>query len=66
MSLYHLMYTQPPKDIAKEGQESLEEEDQEPIPTTPLPKEWVCLGSDKEILESMLTLTRPLVSPFNL
>ena len=28
---------------------------------TPPPREWVCLGSDKEIIEGMIKLTRPLV-----
>ena len=34
------------------------------IPKTPQPKEWVCLGSDLEILESKVTTSRPLVSEY--
>ena len=32
------------------------------IPKTPEPKEWVCLGSDLEILDSYVHTSRPLVS----
>ena len=32
------------------------------IPKTPEPKEWVCLGSDLEILEAQVHTSRPLVS----
>lgn len=63
--------SQPPTDAATEkkgggdgggeGGQDAEEED-EPIPCTPEPKEWICLGSDKEIKEGDITETRPLVS----
>lgn len=49
------------KTKGEEGPEE-EEEEEEPIPTTPIPQEWVCLGSDQEIKESMVTHSRPLVS----
>ena len=32
------------------------------IPKTPEPKEWVCLGSDLEVLEMHVHTHRPLVS----
>ena len=40
-----------------EGEEEVYE-----IPKTPVPKEWVCLGSDLEILEAQVHTSRPLVS----
>ena len=43
------------------GEEGEGEEDSEPIPTTPEPKEWVCLGSDREIEEAFVSNSRPLV-----
>lgn len=43
------------------GERKVEEEDNEEIPTTPEPKEWECLGSDKEILEGIVTQSRPLL-----
>lgn len=49
----------------EKGKEEGEEEEEEPIPVTPPPREWVCLGSDKEIIEGMLKLTRPLVSRYH-
>ena len=44
-----------------EGGEEEEEEAVE-IPQTPEPREWVCLGSDLEILEQQVTNSRDLVS----
>ena len=44
-----------------EGGKGEGEEEDEPIPTTPEPREWVCLGTDKDIEEAMTRLTRPLV-----
>ena len=44
-----------------EGGEEEEEEAVE-IPRTPEPREWVCLGSDLEILEQQVTNSRDLVS----
>ena len=58
---------QPPADVVAgqntEGQESKEHEEEEQIPCTPEPKEWICLGSDKEIKEGTITDSRPLVMP---
>jgi WD40 repeat protein len=52
----------PPKDEAKEeGEEGGEDEFNEPIPTTPIPQEWIPLGSDKEINETLVTHSRPLL-----
>lgn len=45
-----------------DGKGEGEEEEVYEIPKTPQPKEWVCLGSDLEILESHVHSTRPLVS----
>ena len=62
--------SQPPADAATDGKgggasgeggQDAEDED-EPIPCTPEPKEWICLGSDREIKEEDVTETRPLVS----
>lgn len=47
------------KDELGEGEE---DEFNEPIPTTPEPKEWIPLGSEQEIVENFITTTRPLVS----
>ena len=54
---------QPPvaEEEAGEGGEGQEEEAFE-IPKTPEPKEWVCLGSDLEVLEMHVHTYRPLVS----
>lgn len=38
-----------------------EEEDDDEIPTTPVPKEWECLGSDLEIREGHFQDNRPRV-----
>ena len=57
-----LLSLQPPEEEKGDKAAEGEEEEDEPIPVTPPPREWVCLGSDKEILEGMLKLTRPLVS----
>ena len=46
--------------MGKEGEE--EEEEEEAIPKTPEPKEWVCQGSDLEIMEGFVQPGRPLVS----
>ena len=35
--------------------------DDEPIPVTPIPRPWICLGSDKEIQDGMVVHSRPLV-----
>ena len=46
-----------------EGEEGGEEEEEDvKVPQTPLPQEWVCLGSDLEILEQQVTNSRELVS----
>lgn len=45
-----------------EGDTIKEEEDEDEIPSTPIPSEWVCLGSDIEIKEGMFKNSRPLVS----
>ena len=42
--------------------EGVEGEEVYDIPKTPEPKEWVCLGSDLEILEAQVHTSRPLVS----
>ena len=45
-----------------EGEGGEEEEDEAvKIPQTPEPEEWVCLGSDLEILEQRVTNTRQQV-----
>lgn len=44
-----------------EGGEEGEEEEEVEIPQTPVPQEWVCLGSDLEILEQRVTNSRELV-----
>ena len=44
------------------GKGELEDEEAYEIPKTPEPKEWVCLGSDREILETHVHTSRPLVS----
>lgn len=46
----------------REGGGEKEEEEAYEIPKTPEPKEWVCLGSDLEILETQVHTSRPLVS----
>ena len=53
---------QPPADeiIDDEGVKD-DEEEEEVIPTTPVPKEWECLGSDLEIKEGFMAPGRPLV-----
>ena len=48
-----------------EGEGGEGEEEVYEIPKTPQPKEWVCLGSDLEILDSQVQPTRPLVSEYN-
>ena len=46
-----------------EGKGGEEEEDEAvEIPQTPEPREWVCLGSDLEILEQRVTNTRQQVN----
>ena len=45
-----------------EGEGGEEEEEAVEIPQTPEPREWVCLGSDLEILEQQVTNSRELVS----
>ncbi|XP_064386318.1 dynein axonemal intermediate chain 3-like isoform X2 [Halichondria panicea] len=56
----------PPKeDLGEEGVKeggSKEEEEDDVIPSTPVPREWECLGSDTEIRESLVTDSRPLIS----
>ena len=54
---------QPPAEEAGEGEEGEggAEEEYE-VPKTPEPKEWVCLGSDLEILDAQVHQSRPLVS----
>ena len=54
------LISQPPQEEGVGERKGDEEEDEE-IPTTPEPKEWECLGSDKEILEGIVTQSRPLV-----
>lgn len=44
------------------GIEGKEEEEEEVIPPTPVPKEWDCLGSDIEIKEGFMEPERPLVN----
>ena len=65
VSLHLIDFSQPPaEETGGEGEgegEGGEEEFYE-IPKTPQPKEWVCLGSDLEILDSQVHTTRPLVS----
>ena len=54
---------QPPVVEEGEGGEGEGEAEEEyEIPKTPQPKEWVCLGSDIEIMEAQVRHTRPLVS----
>ena len=57
------MFIQPPPDEGLEGEEGEGggEEEVYEIPKTPEPKEWVCLGSDLEILEEYVHTSRPLV-----
>ena len=59
---------QPPKeDLGEEGVKeggSKEEEEEDVIPSTPVPREWECLGSDTEIRESLVTDSRPLVREY--
>ena len=60
-----LTHTQPPVDeaaVGGEGMETGEEEEEEQIPPTPVPKEWECLGSDLEIKETFMESERSLVS----
>jgi WD40 repeat protein len=52
----------PPKpESTEEEKEDGEEEDDIEVPKTPEPKEWVCLGSDQEILEAMVKNSRELI-----
>lgn len=53
--------TQPPVEETQDGEAGQEEEEVFEIPKTPQPKEWVCLGSDVEIMETHVHTTRPLV-----
>ena len=56
------VHLQPPEDeVCGDGVEGKEEEEDEVIPSTPIPKEWDCLGSDLEIKEGFMEPGRPLV-----
>ena len=61
---YAFVHLQPPEDeiFGDEGVKGKEEEEEEVIPPTPVPKEWDCLGSDLEIKEGFMEPGRPLVS----
>ena len=53
----------PPKPEGEEGEIADEEGEEEiEMPKTPEPKEWVCLGSDQEILDATVKNSRELVS----
>ena len=63
---YAAVHLQPPEDEVcdHEGIDGKVDEDEkeEMIPPTPVPKEWDCLGSDLEIKEGFMEPGRPLVS----
>ena len=46
------------------GIEGKEDEEEEVIPPTPVPKEWDCLGSDIEIKEGFMEPGRTLVKSY--
>ncbi len=52
---------QPPEAEKGDAEKGIIEEEEDEIPKTPEPKEWVCLGSDLEIMEGHFQDTRPLV-----
>ena len=53
--------SQPPESELVEGEKAGEKEDEDQIPTTPVPVKWECLGSDLEIKEGHFEEKKSLV-----